>query len=464
MKSDRIYQTFIVLFSVFFLALPVAGQAQDSELSPTFTREQLAQMLAPVALYPDTLLAQVLMASTYPIEVVEADRWVKKNSNLKDVILDDALQAKDWDPSVKALCHFPTVLALMSERIGETTNIGNAFLAQEEDVMAMVQELRARAHEQGNLKSSAEQKVIVEKETIIIEPADPRVIYVPYYDPLYIYGPWWYPAYPPYYWGPSRVAIGVGISYWPGFFFSFTFGSWSYFDWPRHYIYIDVHKRPRFVRHDRWIVKSGHWDHVPHHRRGVAYRDKSTARKYGQYPFHFRTFDRDIRGFPGRRDLDRTRIDRDRQMRQQTEQLRQTQQRARSRQRAEQERRMREQTEQERKSRQQAEQARQSRQRAEQRKQPRLPEQAGQSPQRSDRQKQWRERTEQERQMRERSERNIFNRVDEGRRERESSERGRMSRGGRQGDGARGRSPGDGGGGREDRDRGDGGGRGRTGR
>ncbi len=294
---------------IFLIVLsPLKVQATDNgylEPSEKYSREELAQMLAPIALYPDALLSQVLMASTYPIEVIEADRWVRQNPEMEGETLDDALLAYDWDPSVKALCHFPPVLALMSERIAETTNIGNAFLAQENEVMKMVQELRAEAHDQGNLGTNSEQKVIVEKETIIIEPADPRVIYVPYYDPYYVYGPWWYPAYPPYYWRPSGVIIGTGISYWPGFYFGFTFGTWSYFDWHRHYIHIDVNKRPRYVRYDRWRPKPGRWIHKPGHRRGVAYRDKSTARKFGQHTGRVRTFRRDTRGYPEPRDRGR---------------------------------------------------------------------------------------------------------------------------------------------------------------
>jgi hypothetical protein len=302
---------FIIFPLVTFLALPpcqAQAQNSDSELSETFSREELAQMLAPVALYPDALLAQVLMASTYPIEIIEADRWVRKNQELKDDSLDEALLDQNWDPSVKALCHFPSILALMSERIAQTTNIGNAFLAQEEEVLDMIQELRAKAYAKGNLATTSEQKVIVEKETIIIEPADPRVIYVPYYDPFYVYGPWWFPAYPPYYWGPSRISLGIGISYWPAFYFGFTFGSWSYFDWHNHYVHIDVHRRPRYVRHDYWPAKPGRWNHMPRHRRGVAYRDKSTARKYGQYPNRSRTFRPETRGFPDRGELDRERV------------------------------------------------------------------------------------------------------------------------------------------------------------
>jgi len=309
------------LLLICLMLLPQLAEAADYDSSlPTgqYSREELAQMLAPVALYPDAVLAQVLMASTYPIEVIEADRWVTRNPGLSGDNLDNVLLDQDWDPSVKAICHFPSILALMSERITETTNLGNAFLAQEDEVMDMVQELRAKAYAQGTLETTTQQKVLVERETIIIEPANPRVIYVPYYDPFYVYGPWWYPDYPPYYWGPRGVSLGVGYSFWPGFYFSFSFGSWSYFDWPHHYVYIDVHKRPRYVRHDRWLSTPGRWHHVPRHRRGVAYRDKETARRYGQGPYRSRDFQRNTRGFPvsdgpdryrNRRPIDRTRAD-----------------------------------------------------------------------------------------------------------------------------------------------------------
>jgi len=312
MKRTAAIQWFIGLFIapllISCLVLPPRqARAEDgiAETSRAYSREELAQMLAPIALYPDALLSQILMASTYPIEVIEADRWTRSNPGLNDDALDAALLDKDWDPSVKAVCHFPSILALMSDRISETTEIGNAFLAQESDVMDTVQELRGRAYAQGNLTTDSRRKVVVEKETIIIEPAAPRIVYVPYYDPFLVYGPWWYPAYPPWYWGPSGVSIGFGISYWPAFHFSFSYGSWSYFDWPRRTIFIDVHHRPRFVRHDRWIVKPGPWHHAPVHRRGFAYRDEFTARKYGHDSFRYRNYGRNIPGSPGGRDLRR---------------------------------------------------------------------------------------------------------------------------------------------------------------
>jgi hypothetical protein len=311
----------LIVFLLSFTALqPLGAQTPDSgyaEPSGKYSREELTQMLAPIALYPDALLSQVLMASTYPIEVIEADRWVRKNHELKDEALDYALLSMNWDTSVKALCHFPPVLALMSERIAETTSIGNAFLVQEGEVMDMIQELRVRAYARGNLSTGNEQKVIVEKETIVIAPADPRVIYVPYYDPYYVYGTWWYPAYPPYFWRPAMLTIGTGISYWPGFYFGVAFGNWSYLDWHYHYIYIDINKRPKYARRDLLRSEHGRWKHAPRHRRGVAYRDESTARKFGQDAGLFREFTRDDRGYAERRDQEQRinkqiRIDRNR--------------------------------------------------------------------------------------------------------------------------------------------------------
>jgi len=422
MKAVNIIHPVIGLCIIFFLAsclalaprpagaqengYPASGDPADGyqesdgpEPAAIYSREELVQMLAPIALYPDVLLSQILMASTYPIEVIEADRWVKRNPGFEGEALDNALLVEDWDPSVKAVSHFPNILALMSERITETTNLGNAFLAQEDEVLDVVQELRANAYAHGNLTTTSEQKVIVEKQTIIIQPANPRVIYVPYYDSFNIYGPWRYPAYPPYYWGPPGVTVGFGISYWPGFHFGFAFGSWSYFDWHTRVIFIDVHQRPRFVRHERWIVDSGRWYHAPRHRRGAAYRDKYTARKYGQYPGRVREFRRDTRGFPEgrspeveRRGTDRTRIDREPRREERTI--------------IDRDRRESERVERDPRIRQRAEQEKRS------------------------------ERVEPGRPPSSRG--TLFNRVEDGRRERESSERGQSSRQGRESE-ARGR-------------------------
>ena len=182
----------------------------------SFSQQELEQLLAPLALYPDSLVAQVLMASTYPLEIVVAERWVKANSSLKGKALEDALQNQPWDPAVKSLALFPQVLTMMSEKLDWTQKLGDAFLAQQTDVLATVQTLRAKADAHGALKDTKEQKVIKEVEnntTIIrIEPTDPQVVYVPTYNPSVVYGAWPYPAYPPYYWYPPGYAY-PSVSY-----------------------------------------------------------------------------------------------------------------------------------------------------------------------------------------------------------------------------------------------------------
>ncbi len=419
MKAATLFPLTIALFIIPLFSLagpggPPWAQAREMdtlELADNYSQEELAQMLAPVALYPDALLAQVLMASTYPLEIIEADRWLRKHPNLQGEALDRALLDKNWDPSVKAICHVPAVLALMSERISETTHLGNAFLAQETQVMDTVQELRARAYAQGNLTTSAKQQVIVEQETILIETADPRVIYVPYYNPLYIYGPWWYPAYPPSYWGPPGGTIRVGISYWPTLSFGFIFGTWSSFDWHRHTIYLHAQRRPRFVRPDQWLARPGPWVHDPRHRRGVAFRNKSTARKYGHSVPPSRVYRRDTRGFPELRDRDRPTRQRPGQQRQPLDFKRQARERAeRDRQKQHEfsrQRQMGQDTAPYSKERQRLENSRQEQTRLEH--------------------SQARQGTRAPALRRE----NIFNRSDNGRMERNSSERGRSSRQGR---------------------------------
>lgn len=301
MTALRTFPYAVILFVIFLLAAPLPALAQDTgdvAPAPGFTKERLAQMLAPVALYPDALLSQVLMASTYPLELVEADRWIRQNPGLQGDRLDEALKDKEWDPSVKSLCHFPSVLGVMSEKLAQTTRLGDAFLAQQDDVMDTVQELRKAAREQGSLSTSQEQKVIEEDDRILIEPVNPDVIYVPSYDPLSVYGPWWYPSYPPYVWGAGPVIFGSAISFWPGVFVDFSIGSWSFIDWRHHYIHVDWDKTRRFHRHDRHPGDGDRWQHNPDHRRGVAYRYKSTAQRFGQSPLRSREVRRDGRGYP----------------------------------------------------------------------------------------------------------------------------------------------------------------------
>lgn len=154
-------------------------------------------MLAPIALYPDPLLTQILMASTYPLEVIQAARWSKANPNLQG---DQAVQAvadKPWDPSVKSLVAFPQLLLMMDEKLDWMERLGGAFLAQESQVMDTIQQLRQKASAAGHLQSNEQIQVQPQGQTIVIQPTNPQVIYVPYYDPMVVYGPWWWPGSPP---------------------------------------------------------------------------------------------------------------------------------------------------------------------------------------------------------------------------------------------------------------------------
>ena len=203
-----------------------AAPTQSPAAPPTFKQEELDQILAPIALYPDSLIAQILMASTFPLEVVQAERFGKQNASLKGEALTKALESQSWDPSVKSLVNFPQVLSMMNEKLDWTQKLGEAFLGQQKPVLDTIQRLRAKAQAAGNLKTTKEQTVIVEEKIIKIEPANPQVIYVPTYNPTVVYGAWAYPAYPPYYYYPpgyvatttafafaSGVALGAAWGY-----------------------------------------------------------------------------------------------------------------------------------------------------------------------------------------------------------------------------------------------------------
>ena len=266
------------------LILPFVVSAQGS---PTFKQEELDQLLAPIALYPDSLLSQILMASTYPLEIVQAARWVKPNKDLKGDALTAELEKQPWDPSVKSLVNFPQILQMMNEKLDWTQKLGDAFLAQEKEVMGTIQSLRAKAYAEGNLKTTKEQTVIVEKDpqVIIIEPASPQVVYVPTYNPTVVYGVWAYPAYPPYpVYPPGSFAAGVavGAAWWYG---------WGDCDWHGGDVDIDVNRNTNINRNiDRGKYATqyqggkGKWQHNPEHRQGVAYRDQATAQRFNRGP------------------------------------------------------------------------------------------------------------------------------------------------------------------------------------
>jgi hypothetical protein len=266
-----------------------------------FRQEELDQMLAPIALYPDSLLAQILMASTYPLEVVQADRWVKANRNLTGDQLNDTLDKKNWDPSVRALVPFPQILSMMSERLEWTQRLGDAFLDQRDEVMDTIQQLRAKAQAAGNLRDTGEQRVMVEDRGIVIESAQPEVVYVPAYDPTVVFGPWWYSAFPPFFFlPPPRVVVFGRIGFWPGVRVSRVWGyAWGSWDWRRHYINVNVNRQININRNisiSRTSIQTTPWQLDVSHRKGVPYRSEASRERYGQSLRGAETR-RDFRGF-----------------------------------------------------------------------------------------------------------------------------------------------------------------------
>jgi len=256
---------------------PQAAAAGADSAHAAFSQPELDQMLAPIALYPDSLLAQVFMASTYPLEVVTAARWVKANPKVSGKALEDAMHKQPWDPSVKSLTAFPTVLQMMSDKLEWTQQLGDAFLAQRSDVMDTVQSLRQKAHAQGNLKSTEQQKVVVEKETIVIQPASTTVVYVPVYNPTVVYGAWWYPTYVPYYWYPPGYVAAPGLAFTTGVIVGAAL--WGGVNWRDHDVNININHYNQF-NHTK--ITNARWEHNAVHRKGVAYRDPTLAQKYNR--------------------------------------------------------------------------------------------------------------------------------------------------------------------------------------
>jgi hypothetical protein len=286
---------------VFLLASPSCICAQGSSSSSRFTQEELDQMLAPIALYPDSLLAQILMAATYPVEVVEAHRWLKKNKGLRGDELNAALDSQNWDLSVKALVPFPHVLAVMSDKLDWTQKVGDAFLDQQGAVMDTIQKLRSKAHAQGNLKTTREQKVVVEPQAILIEPASPQVVYVPAYDPTIVYGSWWYPGYPPYYWHPAGTVTAAGLLSFAagvavGAYWNSGWGSWN---WGGHQINANINRNININRNDIHInnIQTSKWQHDAAHRKGDPYRSQESRDRYGRTGKGDGPGKRDFRGF-----------------------------------------------------------------------------------------------------------------------------------------------------------------------
>jgi hypothetical protein len=278
----------IVLATALALLAICAASAQDQPAGAEPKQQmldaaQLDQLVAPIALYPDPLLAQVLMASTYPLEIVQADRFAKANKKLKGDKLSETLAKQDWDESVKQLVSTPTVLATMSDKLDWTEALGDAVLAQQADVMDAIQRLRAQAQANGKLETTKQQKVTVtqaaDKSIIEIEPASPEVIYVPYYNPAVVYGEWSYPDYPPYYFPPAPGyvvggAIATGLAW--GAAIAIGHEIWDNFDWRRGDINVKVDRNVN-VDVDRNFKK---WEHNSYHRRGVNYNNDAVRNKF----------------------------------------------------------------------------------------------------------------------------------------------------------------------------------------
>ncbi|GKQ55089.1 DUF3300 domain-containing protein [Bradyrhizobium sp. Ce-3] len=281
-------------------AAPTA-QPADKLLKP----EQLEALVAPIALYPDELLANVLAASTYPLEVVQADRWLKERKNLKGDALKTEVDKQAWDDSVKALASTPDVISMMSEKVDWTKNLGDAVLAQQPDVMDAIQRLRSKAYDNKKLVTTKQQKVSVQtqenKQVVVIESADPNTMYVPYYEPATVYGTWPYAEYPPYYFGyPSYIGAGViatGLAFGAGW----AIGRWGNYwgggcNWGNRNVYVNHYNRVNNIGNS--------WQHNPAHRQGVRYSNTNVQQRFGGNNVRAGASDRmDFRGRDGQQVL-----------------------------------------------------------------------------------------------------------------------------------------------------------------
>src|SRR5580658_3506031 len=265
---------------------PPPAQPASAPAQQLLTAGQLDALVAPIALYPDALLSEILMASTYPLEVVAADRWVNANKSLQGDALKAALDQQNWDDSVKSLAATPDVLDMMNNKLDWTQQLGDAVLAQQPDVMDAIQRLRVKAQANNKLQSTSQQTVTTQstggRQYIYIAPTDPDEIYVPYYDPSVVYGPWPYPDYPPYYWPPPAYIgaglIATGLAFGTGY----ALGRWvsggyrwgGGFNWGGNNINVK-----RSISGNN--INGNNWTHNPAHRGSVRYSNPSVAAKFG---------------------------------------------------------------------------------------------------------------------------------------------------------------------------------------
>ena len=273
-------------------AQEAAPTSSNQDAVPPIPPDQLDSLVAPIALYPDPLLAQTLAASTYPLELLQLHQWMARNPGLKDKALTDAVVKQPWDASVQAMAVLPDVVKRLADDIQWTTDLGNAFLAQQSDVMNAVQRMREKAQQAGNLKSTPQQmvetQVVESKQVIVIEQADPQVVYVPSYNPTVVYGAPVYP-YPPIYYPPAGYyAAGAAISFGVGMAIGAAWGGggWGWnAGWGHNDITINNNNnfnRNANINGGNRVNRSGNnWQHNPQHRGGAPYRDRSTANRYG---------------------------------------------------------------------------------------------------------------------------------------------------------------------------------------
>ena len=292
---NRLHRWKWLVLSAALVALPftaptqAAGVSVSQGSSASLSQAELEQMLAPIALYPDSLLSHILIASTYPLEVVQAQRWLEDHPKLSVDQVMSRTEDKDWDPSVKALMAFPNVLQKMSEDLDWTQRLGEAFLANEAQVMDSIQSLRQQADKANSLANMDNMAITRANNQIIIEPARREVVYVPYYDPRVVYGTWrWGVAYPPVYWEfggyvgyPYRPSHSY--FYWsPGIHISFNY-FFSSFHWHSHRVVVVDHRHSHHYRpRERYSVSYGAqpWKHKPEHRRGVVYHNPVVKERY----------------------------------------------------------------------------------------------------------------------------------------------------------------------------------------
>src|SRR5881296_2397802 len=302
-RSRKLFHGVITIIGLAFVSSgssAFAQQAQsqvmntttsDTEQAPKLPGGEVDSLVAPIALFPDPLLAQTLAASTYPLEIIQLQQWMDRNKNLKDKALADAVAKQPWDPSVQALAATPDVVQRLAGNVQWTTDLGNAFLSQQSDVMDAVQRMRGKAESKGTLKTSAQQTVQTKtvesgKQVIVVEPAQPDVVYVPSYDPEIVYGaappayPYYPYTYPGYYpgmglaWGAAGFALGA----WAG-------GAWGDCDW--NHGDVNINNNNNFNRNANRNVNRGQagqgnkWQHNAQHRGNAPYGDRQTANKYG---------------------------------------------------------------------------------------------------------------------------------------------------------------------------------------